>query len=141
MHENLHECFEKQIKKYDHKKAKESFQTFLMTHVCPWGLKELIEYHIEELNIVDIRCYEDYTDGHIPFATHIPFESLENYMDMFHKDKMNIVYCACQSCMLSHKAALLLADKDYPVKVLLGGFKGWHKAGFDVVKTSANDDQ
>ncbi len=141
----MHECrehdFEERIKKYDFKKAKEFYKDILSFKVCPQGLNKLIEYHINELNIVDIREYDDYIDGHIPYAIHVPFDELEEHLDMFDKKKMTVVYSYCKYSLKAVKAAYMLADKDYPVIVLLGGFKAWEKAGFDTVKTSATDDK
>lgn len=141
----MHECkpqdFEEKIKKYDFKKAKEFYKDILSFKICPKGLSKLIEYHINELNIVDIRKYDDYIDGHIPYAIHVPFKELKEHMEMFDKDKMNIIYSYCKYSLKAVKAAYILADNNYPVMVLLGGYKAWEKLGFETVKTSANDDK
>ena len=93
---------------------------------------------IENINIIDVRTYDDYIDGHIPFAIHVPFDSLEEHLVMFEKDKINVVYSYCQFCKKALKAAYMLAEHNYPVMVLSCGIKGWEKMNYDIIKTSNN---
>lgn len=116
--------------------AKKFFEKELSYQVGPYELNELIEKHIEKLNIVDVRSYEDYLEGHIPFATHVPSEVLENNLVYFSKDKLNIIYCYKIECQLAKKCCYKLAKEGYPVIEVLGGYKSWKKSGFDVVKDS-----
>ena len=125
---------------FDTKKAKEFFLEEISFCTGPFELKELIKEKIEELNIVDVRKYDDYIEGHIPFAIHVPFDSLEEHLVMFEKDKVNIVYCYNQFCKLGAKAAYKIAEKGYPVMVLAGGYHTWKKLDFETVKTDANID-
>ena len=46
---------------------------------CPFGLNDIIKDDIKDFNIVDVRNYEDYIDGHIPFAVHIPIDEFEEH--------------------------------------------------------------
>ena len=124
---------------FDKNKAKEFFMEQLSFFASIYELKKLIENDIESINIVDVRKYDDYIDGHIPYAIHIPYESLEEHLVMLEKEKVNIVYCYDYNCKLGLKAAYEIAEKGYPVKVLVGGYHTWHKLGYDTVKTSANE--
>ena len=120
-------------------KAKEFFLEKISFEISPRELEKHIKNNIEDINIVDVRSYDDYIDGHIPFAIHVPLDSLEEHLVMFDKDKVNIVYSYCPYCKKGHKAAYMIADKGYPVMVLCGGYKIWHEIGFDTVKTGSND--
>lgn len=120
----------------DTKKARDFFQEKISFLVSPFELKNRIKDYIQDINIVDVRDYDDYIDGHIPFAVHVPFADFENHLVMFEKDKLNIVYCESEFCSLACKSAYLLASKGYPVRVLIGGMRVWKKLGYDVVKTS-----
>ena len=79
-------------------KAKDYFLHKISFEISPRELKKHIDENIENINIVDVRCYDDYIDGHIPFAIHVPLDSLEEHLVMFDKDKINIVYSYCPYC-------------------------------------------
>ena len=117
----------------DTKKAHEYFLNEISFMTSPFELKELIETNIEKLNIIDVRKYEDYMNGHIPFAIHIPFDDLEEHLKMLNKDKINIVYGYSLYCKRGAKAGAMIARENYPVMELKGGFKIWDKLGFDIV--------
>ena len=120
-------------------KAKDYFLEKISFETTPRELHKHIQNSIEEFNIVDVRSYDDYIDGHIPFAIHVPLDSLEEHLVMFDKDKVNVVYSYCPYCKKAPKAAYMIADKGYPVMTLCGGYKIWKENGFDTVKTSSNE--
>ena len=124
---------------FDFQKAKEFFLEEISFIASIYELKKLIENEIESINIVDVRKYDDYIDGHIPYAIHIPYESLEEHLVMLEKHKVNIIYCYDYNCKLAHKAAYKIAENGYPVKVLNGGFHAWKKMNYDTIKTSSDD--
>ena len=115
-------------------RAKEFFLDKISYSLGPVELKQMIENDLNRFNLIDLRKYQDYLDGHIPFAVHIPPEQIEEHWNMFSKDKINIVYCYNPYCHLASKQALLIAEKGYPVMELCGGFYAWKDFfGFDVV--------
>lgn len=118
----------------DSKKAKEFFMEHLAFKTSPSGLKEMLAEHLNDIKIFDVREYEDYLNGHIPYAVHIPVTEIKEHIEQFDKEKLNIVYGHNPMCERGIKAALVLAEKEYPVKVLLGGFKGWMKNGYEIIK-------
>ena len=118
------------------KKAEEFFLNELSFIISPFKLKRMIENEIENINIVDVRKYEDYIEGHIPYAIHVPYESLDEHFVMFEKKKLNIVYCYSQYCALAHKTAYEITKRGYMVMVVNGGYKTWEKMSFDTVKTA-----
>ena len=124
----------------DTKKAAEFFLEKISFCASPFELKDMIADNINEINIIDVRAYDDYIDGHIPYAIHLPYKNIEEHLVMLEKDKTNIVYSYCPYCKLAHKVACYIAQKDYPVMVLNGGFKIWKELEYDIIKTSSNVD-
>lgn len=127
-------------KNYDFKKAKEFFENHVNFTISPFELKKIFNNKdINKINLIDVRLYEDYIDGHIPFAEHVPFEGIDEHINMFEKEKCNIIYCYNEYCNLAQKAAMVLAEKNYPTRVLLGGIRIWRKYEYETVKTSSDD--
>lgn len=122
----------------NHSKAKEYFLNEISFTITPFELKEMIKNDIDKINIIDIRTYDDYIDGHIPYAIHIPVDNLDEHLVMLEKDKINIVYGYSQYCKLTPSACYKIADKNYPVMLLKGGYYIWQKNDFDTVKLSSD---
>lgn len=120
-------------------KAKDFFMNNLAFTIGPDRLHHLMQEHLEEFNLYDVRDYEDYIKGHIPYAMHIPFDQLEEQMENFSKDKINIFYSYCPLCQRCVKAAYIAADKGYPAMTVIGGFKGWKKRDLDIVENDVSD--
>lgn len=121
----------------DTNKAKEFFLNKLAYTVGPERLKKAMEEYFEMINIFDVRDYEDYIKGHIPYAMHIPMDQFEDQLLQFSKEKINVIYSYCPLCQRAQKTAYLLADKGYPTMVLIGGFKGWKKRDLEIVETDS----
>ena len=117
-------------------KAKEYFLEKVSFCAQPKELNNMIKDNIKDINIIDVRTYDEYIDGHIPFAVHIPMHDLEGHLAMLHKDMINIIYCHCNYCNYAYHAAYFFASKGYPVMVLNGGIKVWKELEYDIVKTS-----
>ncbi len=120
-------------------KAKEFFLEQISFIASIYELKNLIENDIENINIIDVRKYDDYIDGHIPYAIHIPYESMDEHLVMLEKNKINIIYCYDYNCKLGYKAAYKAVENGFPTKVLQGGYRAWKKMDYDIIKTSANE--
>lgn len=103
--------------------AQNYFTKILAFTIGPIELKTIQEEG--EVNLIDVRRLEDYQISHIPGALSIPKHEITNNFEKLSKDKTNVVYSYNQQCHLSAKAALLLAEYDYPVVVLEGGFQVW----------------
>ena len=121
---------------FNSSKAKDFFLEKISFEISPRELEKHIKENIEDFNIVDVRNYDDYIAGHIPFAIHVPLDTLEEHLVMFDKDKVNIVYSYCPYCKKAAYAAFAIAEKGYPVMTLCGGYKIWDEIGFDTIKTS-----
>ena len=136
----MHEKYKKICERtQDTKKARDFFEYLLAFSINPARLKTMMEDNLEKFTLIDVRDYDDYIKGHIPFAIHIPFEQLEDHLEHFSKDKINIFYGYSLLCQRGEMASFLLADAGYPVKNLVGGFKGWKKQDYDVIETDSED--
>ena len=91
----------------------------------PVELKELSEE--KNIKIIDVRLESDYQVGHIPGAISIPYEQMADKMKELNKDDLHVVYCYNNFCHLGARAAYLLAQNNYPVMELNGGFKTWYE--------------
>ena len=125
----------------DLNRAKRFFEDILAYTIGPYSLDEIITHKINSINIVDVREYEDYIDGHIPFAVHIPFKHVGEDLKMLNKEKITVVYTYTDSCPRAYKTALKLVENHYPAIVLRGGFKQWKKFDFDIIKNDTTDFQ
>lgn len=121
----------------DVERAQKFFENFLAYTTSPYALHELIKKDVNSFSLIDVRDYEDYIDGHIPFAEHMPFEDLASHLEMVEKDKPTIIYTYDFTCNRAKKASLIFIENMYPAIELIGGFKAWKKHGYDIVKTDA----
>ena len=109
--------------RYNTQKAQHYFEKILAFTTGPVELKTLLDEG--NVNVIDVRNPEDYEISHIPGAISIPKDEISNNLEKLSKDKVNVVYCYNQQFHLGARAALILADYDYPVMLLEGGFKTW----------------
>lgn len=114
----------------DTNKAVEYFQTKMEFTTGPIELKSLIDSN-ENINIIDVRHYEDYVAGHIPCSINLPKDKWKTLEGLSH-EKNNIVYCYSGVCHLAASAALFFAEQGYSVVELQGGFEEWKKHGLPV---------
>jgi sulfur-carrier protein adenylyltransferase/sulfurtransferase len=83
--------------------------------------------------IVDVREQDEWDEGRIPGAAHIPRGNLESRIETLEagRDRSILVYCAAGN--RSAFAARTLAELGYTdVVSLAGGFTDWKRNGFDV---------
>ncbi len=104
-------------------KAQCFFSKILAFTLGPVELKELSEE--QHIKIIDVRKRSDYEVGHIPQAISIPYEELKDKMCELNKDDLHVIYCYNAYCHLGARAAFLLAQNEYSVMELCGGFKTW----------------
>ena len=72
---------------------------------------------------VDVRERSEYDAGHLPNATHIPYEQLEGRLGELPRGRDLVIYCA--SGVRSSLAASLLDRRGIPAANLRGGFSAW----------------
>jgi rhodanese-related sulfurtransferase len=120
-------------------RAKKFFEDILAFTIGSYSLDNIVSHKIDTVNIVDVRDYNDYISGHIPYAMHIPYDEAREHIDMLDKNKVTIVYTYTDSCPRAYHVALNLIEKHYPTVVLRGGFKAWKKFDFDIIKSDTTD--
>lgn len=78
--------------------------------------------------VVDVRGGEEWSNGHIPAAVHLPLVELEQRLDELPRGRPLIVHC--QSGPRAAIAASLLKAKGFSdVRLFTGGFAEWRAAG------------
>jgi molybdopterin/thiamine biosynthesis adenylyltransferase/rhodanese-related sulfurtransferase len=82
--------------------------------------------------LVDVRERDEYEQGFIPGAVHIPRGNLESRIEARVPDRSTPVIIYCASGVRSAYAAKTLAELGYTdVVSLAGGFSGWKQNGYD----------
>ncbi|SFH93988.1 3-mercaptopyruvate sulfurtransferase SseA, contains two rhodanese domains [Tindallia magadiensis] len=100
----------------------------------------LIEENPEDYFIVDMRSADDYAEGHIPGAVHIPYAEIGDKMDVLPDDRQILVYCFTGQTSGQAIAAMQLMGFD--ALSLQGGMNfGWAplELGEDTLETEANE--
>ena len=85
-------------------------------------------FYIEDINnlpenaqLVDVRTAEEYARGTIGNAVNIPLDDLRGHLDELDKNKK--VYVFCQIGLRGYLAERILAQKDFEVENLSGGYR------------------
>ncbi|MGH2994884.1 MAG: molybdopterin-synthase adenylyltransferase MoeB [Gaiellaceae bacterium] len=91
--------------------------------------------------LVDVRERDEWAEGHIPGAFHIPRGSLESRIEQAAPDRTRPVIVYCASGNRSAFAAKTLEELGYEsVASLTGGFTDWKRNGFGFDVPRALDD-
>jgi Rhodanese-related sulfurtransferase len=77
----------------------------------------------EQLNLLDVREPEEWADGHVAGAKHIPLGQLSQRHDELKQGKELIVIC--RSGNRSGLACELLAERGFDVVNMTGGLNAW----------------
>jgi molybdopterin/thiamine biosynthesis adenylyltransferase/rhodanese-related sulfurtransferase len=92
--------------------------------------------------IVDVREQDEWDEGHIPGAIHIPRGFLESRIERAAPDSTRPVLLYCSAGNRSAFAAKTLAELGYEdVASLAGGFTDWKRNGFPVELSAGLDPQ
>ena len=111
---------------------KRYFEAKLSAELGPHNVKRLLDQEPHRVLLLDVRSRDGYRAGHLPGAVNLPFEEFPARLQELPKSKEIIAYCWDVTCILSTKAAYVLAGKGYRVKEMLGGIAEWQKAGFPI---------
>jgi molybdopterin/thiamine biosynthesis adenylyltransferase/rhodanese-related sulfurtransferase len=83
--------------------------------------------------VVDVREQDEWDEGHIPGAVHIPRGNLESRIERAAPDRERAILLYCSAGNRSVFAAKTLAELGYEdVVSLSGGFTDWKRNGFPV---------
>src|SRR5579884_1246264 len=83
---------------------------------------------------VDVREADEWQEGHLPGAVHVPRGNLESRIEKVVPDKTQPVVLYCASAARSAFAAKTLEELGYTdVHSLAGGFTDWKRNGLEIV--------
>jgi molybdopterin/thiamine biosynthesis adenylyltransferase/rhodanese-related sulfurtransferase len=92
--------------------------------------------------LVDVRRRDEWDEGHIPGAIHIPRGSLESRIEKAQPDRERSILVYCSAGERSAFAARTLGEMGYEdVTSLAGGFTDWKRNGFSTQVDRALDPQ
>ncbi|MBI4440685.1 rhodanese-like domain-containing protein [Candidatus Woesearchaeota archaeon] len=112
------------------KKIEAHFEGKLLAEIDPYALHQKMQRGDTDFLVLDVRPREMFDARHIKGATSIPLDDLQK-AELPH-GKLIIVYCGGMTCMLSSKAALLLAKRGFHAKTLIGGLAVWQQDKYPV---------
>ncbi len=117
--------------KYDFTAARAHFAQKASATTGPHELAGMIDRK-EDIVIVDVRFPTDFRKAHIPVAINLPKGKWHEAAGLS-KDKLNVLYCYNQTCLMAAEAALELLSAGYPVVEMEGGFATWEANSYPVV--------
>lgn len=82
--------------------------------------------------VIDVREPDEYTDGHVPGAVHIPLQSVPDRLELIPADQP--VYVVCAVGGRSARAVQWLRGQGVDATNVAGGTKAWIEAGRPVVR-------
>ncbi len=89
---------------------------------------------IEGAHLIDVRRYDEWEQGHLPGAVHVPRGSLESRIEGVVPDHAAPIVLYCASGERSAFGAKSLAELGYEnVVSLAGGFNEWKRNGLEIV--------
>ena len=93
----------------------------------------------EDAHVVDVRETDEFANGHLPDARHIPLSKLADRVGEIEKFKGKPVIVCCASGMRSSRACGQLKKLGFDnVHNLAGGIDAWVGAGYPIKKGTRN---
>jgi rhodanese-related sulfurtransferase len=87
----------------------------------------------QDFVLLDVRGPALYEKGHVPGALNLPQGKIvEAKLTAYPMETLFVVYCAGPHCNGAHRGALRLARLGRPVKLMIGGVRGWLDEGFQL---------
>ena len=90
-----------------------------------------------EVTVLDVRPAAEFESGHIPGATSIPLEELEQRLFEIPRDQPVVAYCRGPYCVLAIQAVDLLRQHGFSARRLKDGFPEWREDGLPVAAVTA----
>ena len=103
---------------------KENGQGAVYVNITAEEAKQIMDSE-EGYIILDVRTQEEYDEGHIPSATQIPHEEIEEKAEDVLTDKDQLILVYCRSGRRSKIAAEALAELGYTNIKDFGGIIDW----------------
>ena len=66
-----------------------------------------------KVTLIDVRPKQEYDNDHLPGASSIPLEELEEHLSSLSPDQEIIAYCRGRYCLLSVEAVSILKANGY----------------------------
>ncbi len=105
---------------------------YTMSDVPEISVDQLDELFASGVLLIDVREDDEYTEGHVPGAHHIPLADLVERIDEI--DNAQTVYCICAMGGRSAKAVGFLRSNGFDAINVAGGTQGWVASGRGVVQ-------
>ncbi|WNF24908.1 metalloregulator ArsR/SmtB family transcription factor [Mesobacillus jeotgali] len=77
------------------------------------------------VTLLDVRPFEEYKHGHLPYALSMPISELKFQLDSLPKDKEIVAYCRGPYCVYATEAVEFLKSKGYRATLLDAGINEW----------------
>jgi rhodanese-related sulfurtransferase len=117
--------------------AARHFEDILAFETDCWDVHESLRSSDRDFIVVDVRGPSAFAKGHVKGAINIPHhEMTTERMAQYSTHKVFVVYCAGPHCNGANKAAARLARLGLPVKMMIGGVKGWLDEGFELAPST-----
>jgi rhodanese-related sulfurtransferase len=102
-------------------------------NLAPMAATQLVNH--QEAVIVDVRENDEYAEGHILNAIHIPLGGLKGKLGQLEKYRERPLIAACRSGNRSAHACRLLKQNGFTqVYNLQGGMLAWQNASLPIIK-------
>lgn len=122
--------------------ARQHFAEKLGFETDCWTVHEGLKALDPGFVVIDVRGPAEYSRGHVPGAINIPYARMPaSLLRHYPKGTTFVVYGAGPHCQRPDKAAILLADLNLPVKIMIGGFSGWREEGYRLESEAEDSDE
>mgnify|MGYP000845960740 CR=1 FL=1 len=91
----------------------------------------------EDVQLLDVRGWNEYQEGHIPGAEHAFAGTISQYLDKINPAKPVIIYCQAGD-RAAFASSVLLANGYKNVETCFGGVKEWKAKGKSLVSSSSS---
>lgn len=94
---------------------------------------EQVKQNAEDFHILDVRSSEEYAEGHVPGAMHIPHDSIQTKLSSLPQDKDAPLLIYCRTGRKAGLATTELKQMGYSkIFHMQGNMPGWTEKGFDI---------
>ena len=91
------------------------------------SVDELAEQLATGSRLIDVREPDEFDEGHVPGAVHIPLATVPDNVERFRSE--GATYVICRSGARSLRACEFLADRGVEVVNVAGGTLAWQMSG------------
>jgi len=101
--------------------------------LCPLDEREVWEEIREGRGVlVDLRPDDEFEEGHLPHALHVPFEALPAQARELPSGRDLLVYCRGPFCLMALEGTRQLRQMSYPAQRLRFSVPEWRNAGLPI---------